>query len=185
MKRTPSHQPSAISYQTDKPRLKKSLTSYVLGFGSWISGLSIFLAACGGTELRPVDIAAEDMCAFCKMAISEKQYAAEFITKDGEPLKFDDLSCMIRYIEGKQNQDAIAAYFVVDFTSRAWVKAEEAHYVRSSEFKTPMRGGIVAFKDVSKANEAAVKYRGELLRFANVMNVPQRREGTKNRYENS
>jgi copper chaperone NosL len=103
------------------------------------------------------------------MAISEKQYAAEFIDKDSEPYKFDDIGCMIRYVKGNQNKDTIAAYFVVDFDSQSWVKAEEAHYVRSSEFKTPMSGGMVAFKDKSKADGAVAKHQGELLSFSDLM----------------
>jgi copper chaperone NosL len=127
------------------------------------------LAGCGRAEIKPVDIVAEDMCALCKMAISEKQYAAEFITHDGEPLKFDDIGCMVRYLEGQQNKDDIAAYFVVDFDSREWVRAEAAHYIRSSELQTPMSGGIVAFKDQSKMEAAAAQYQGDRLRFSDLL----------------
>ena len=62
--------------------------------------------------------------------------------------------------------DAIRATFVMDFERREWLKAEDAFYVRSSEFKTPMSGGIVAFKDEANAQQAAATYRGSMLRFA-------------------
>ncbi|MBI3950616.1 MAG: nitrous oxide reductase accessory protein NosL [Acidobacteria bacterium] len=139
----------------------------------------IWLIACQEAALRPVEIAAEDMCALCKMAISEKRFAAEFINRDGDAFKFDDISCMTRYIEGKRNRNAIAGYFVVDFDSREWVRGEEAHYVRSSELQTPMGGGIVAFKDRPKAEAAVTKYQGEHLSFNDLLNSPQRHEGIK------
>ena len=100
------------------------------------------------------------------MAISEKRFAAEFITADGEAVKFDDLGCLLNHRRERPIQYEIAAYFVVDFDSREWVKAEEAHYVRSPQFKTPMGAGIAAFKDRSRAEASAAELKGQLLRFA-------------------
>ena len=126
------------------------------------------LAACVRADIQPVELVAEDMCESCRMAISEKRYAAEFIDQDGNALKFDDLRCAVRYLQDKNNRIAIARTFVTDFDSRQWVKAEEAYYVRSSEFRTPMNGGIVAFRDKSRAEAAADQYHGQLLSVAAV-----------------
>jgi copper chaperone NosL len=126
----------------------------------------LLLTACAKTEPEPVDILPEDMCAFCRMAISEKQYAAQFITRDGDAFKFDDIGCLLNYVKGKQNQGEIDAYFVADFETREWTRGESAFYARSAEFKTPMSGGIVAFKDRGRAEAAANKHHGESLQFA-------------------
>jgi copper chaperone NosL len=123
-------------------------------------------AACATKEPQPVDILPEDMCAFCRMAISEKQYAAQFITRDGDAFKFDDIGCLLNYVKERQNPQQIAAYFVADFETREWTRGESAFYARSIEFKTPMSSGIVAFKDRGKAEAAAGKHHGELLQFA-------------------
>jgi copper chaperone NosL len=125
----------------------------------------IALAACRNGAIEPVDIAAEDMCAQCKMAISEKRFAAEFIDRDGQPFKFDDIACMAGYIKQRGGREKISVYFVSDFDSRQWVKAEAAYYVRSPEIKTPMSGGVVAFKDEAESREAVATYRGEPLSF--------------------
>jgi copper chaperone NosL len=106
------------------------------------------------------------MCAMCKMAISEKRFAAEFIDRDGQAFKFDDISCMVDYIKSRQRRDAIAATYLMDFDSRQWIKAETAYCVQSAEIKTPMRGGIIAFKDAASAASAAEKYHGQPRRFA-------------------
>jgi copper chaperone NosL len=125
-------------------------------------------AGCQRGAIEPVEIAPEDACAFCRMVISEKRYAAEFIDVDGEAYKFDDITCMGKHAREKLGARQIAARFVVDYEARRWVKAEDAYYVRSSELKTPMSGGVVAFKDEAQAREAAANYHGQLLRFADV-----------------
>ena len=123
------------------------------------------LANCQRRALRPVDIAAEDMCSFCKMSISEKRYAAEVIDSEGQAYKFDDIGCMVNFVKQKRSQSEVRAYFVMDFDKREWIRGQDAFYVRSSEFTTPMAGGISAFKDESRAQAAVTKYHGKLLSF--------------------
>ena len=128
----------------------------------------VVLTSCQQRAVEPVAIEANDMCSFCRMSISEKRYAAELIDSDGQPFKFDDIGCMANFIKQKKNNTSIEATFVMDFDRREWLEAEKASYVRSSEFKTPMNGGIVAFRDQSSAQAAVAKYRGAMLAFAEV-----------------
>ena len=128
----------------------------------------VLLAGCQKGSMEPVNIEPNDMCAFCRMSISEKRYAAELVQHDGEALKFDDIGCMVNFTKQKHIGAASGAAFVMDFDRREWLKANDAFYVRSSEFKTPMNGGIVAFKDQPSAAAAAAKYHGTTLRFAEV-----------------
>jgi copper chaperone NosL len=123
------------------------------------------LANCQSATLEPAAIEANDMCAFCRMSISEKQYAAELIDRDGEVFKFDDIGCMANFRKEKKNDGSIRATFVMDFERREWLRADDAFYVRSAELKTPMSGGIVALKDESNAQATAAKYQGTILRF--------------------
>jgi copper chaperone NosL len=129
---------------------------------------ALWLAGCGAPKFEPVEIAVEDMCALCKMAISEKQYAAEFISRDGDAFKFDDIGCMANYVAEKKVED-VAAYYVVDFDSKQWLKAEEANFVASPNFHTPMSGGIVAFRDRSRAEASAAANQGRLISFAEAL----------------
>jgi copper chaperone NosL len=126
-------------------------------------------AGCQKSAVEPVAIAAEDICGYCRMAISEKQYAAEFVDRDGQAFKFDDIGCMIEHLKTRKNRADIAAYFVADFESRSWLKAEDAALVRSKELKTPMGFGIVAFKDREKADQAAGAYHGTVAMFAELI----------------
>src|ERR1700687_4734059 len=117
----------------------------LLGVVSWIVIAGIFLASCQRSMNGPVAIAPDDMCAYCKMAISEKRYAAELIDSEGQAFKFDDIGCMVNFIKAKKNTTKIVAHFVMDFDERQWIKADDAYYVRSSEITAPMNGGIIAF----------------------------------------
>ena len=124
----------------------------------------LVFTACRDTEIKPAEIAAEDMCAHCKMAISEKEFAAEFINQDSEAFKFDDIGCMLDYLKAKPDTK-IAAYFLVDYKTKKWVKSAAASFVKSAEIKTPMGGGMIAFHDPAIAEAAATKYKGKKLNF--------------------
>ncbi|MFZ0062897.1 MAG: nitrous oxide reductase accessory protein NosL [Pyrinomonadaceae bacterium] len=130
----------------------------------------LLLIGCATSTVEPVPLAPEDMCDYCRMIISEKRYAAEFIGSDGQAFKFDDIGCMANFIRSKRNTTKVVARFVMDFDSRQWIKADDAYYVRSPELTTPMNGGIVAFVDQSKAQEAVGKYHGTQLRSKDVFN---------------
>lgn len=125
----------------------------------------LVFADCQTRKIEPVAIAPGDMCSYCKMAISQKQYAAELIDSDGEVLKFDDIGCLLNFLKQRSINVSGASWFVMDFDQRQWIKADNAHYVESKEVTTPMNGGIIAFKDQARAQEAVGKYHGKLLNF--------------------
>lgn len=139
---------------------------------SWLwccCGLLLFFSGCKTTKLQPVAIEREDMCSYCKMAISEKKYAAEFIDSEEKVFKFDDMGCMLNFVKSKKISN-VAAYFVMDFDEGQWLKADDAYFVRSSEVDTPMGGGFIAFRDQTKAQQAVEKFKGKLFRFNEVVN---------------
>lgn len=125
---------------------------------SRIAVAAVLFAACSAGEIRPVDIEPGDMCSFCRMAISEKQFAAEMIDDEGNALKFDDVGCMLRYKNGTAGSANITATFVTDLESKKWVKAEDAFFVRSGSMKTPMGSGIVAYSSADKAGAGSVRF---------------------------
>lgn len=143
----------------------KFFSALMIGCGL---AMLIVLIQCGRGPGEPVALEANDMCSFCRMSISEKRYAAELIDDNGHAFKFDDIGCLANFIKQKRNDAPIEATFVMDFERREWLKAENAFYVHSSELKTPMNGGIIAFTDQSSAGAAMTKYHGTMLRFADV-----------------
>jgi copper chaperone NosL len=98
------------------------------------------------------------MCSFCRMAISEKQYAAEIIDQEENVMKFDDIGCMLHYLEGSGAKLKPAAIFVTDVETRSWLPVDKAFFARPANMKTPMGSGIVAYAAKEKAGPDAVSF---------------------------
>ncbi len=101
--------------------------------------------------MKPVDIFPEDMCASCKMAVSDQRFASEILSESGEVLKFDDPGCLEDYRRAHPDLK-IAAQFVKDYEAGRWLRWEDAVIVTTGLF-TPMGSGKVAFRDSSRARE--------------------------------
>jgi copper chaperone NosL len=125
--------------------------------------LLTLLTACRSHSPQPVEIEASDMCSRCRMAISQRQFAAEILDAGDDAAKFDDIGCMLRYLASRENKHA--AVFGVDFRTRQWVDANEAFFVRGSKVATPMNGGILTFRQRADAEAAARQYGGSVLPF--------------------
>jgi hypothetical protein len=136
-------------------------------------GLSICvilaLTACQQAEVKPLDITESDICFRCKSPVADKHYAAELVTKDGFVRKFDDMGCMLEHAKTKIGKKNIVAYYVMDFPTQQWVKAEEAQFVKSDKFQTPQNGGILAFKDKAKAEALAAQYQAQPIKLEDLL----------------
>lgn len=119
--------------------------------------------SCGrGPDLsRPPEIRyGEDVCDQCRMIISEARFAAAYVTAAGDTRRFDDIGDMLAYM-GDRHED-VAAIWVHDYETEAWLRAEEAHYVVSEHVHTPMGHGIVAFADDARAEAFAAEVGGQV-----------------------
>ncbi len=124
--------------------------------------------ACISSSLAPVEIYPEDMCSRCRMAISDKRFAGEILVEVGVVRKFDDLGCLLKDMRDRAARDEPPA-FAVDFERREWVDVKKAYYVQSSRISTPMGSGLIAFKSRSDAEEAAAKYGGRVMNYADMV----------------
>lgn len=116
-----------------------------------IMAVALMTAACGQKQYEPVAINEEtDQCAICNMAITDDAFATQIITKDGRPFKFDDLGCMYEWF-AKNGTDDVGIAFVRDYDSKTWLKLEDAYYVYSESFSTPMAYGVVSFAEEASA----------------------------------
>lgn len=110
-------------------------------------------AGCAGGEIRPVELYPEDMCAACRMAISDARFASEIIEKDGTVHKFDDIGCLLKFRE-RGGESQIAAIFLKDYETLAWVPYEKSTIVETG-IATPMASGRVAFAASDRAGAFA------------------------------
>ena len=118
-------------------------------------------AACGARAEGPPPIEVDrSACAHCGMLISEPVYAAASRASGGEATLFDDIACMLA---ARRGSAGVQQAWVHDTPSGAWIDAVEALFVKSDQLRTPMGGGVIAFRERGAAEHAAARHNGRLM----------------------
>lgn len=107
----------------------------------------------------------DSACSECGMIVSDERYATATIVmgeRGPEPRLFDDFNCQVNYETHGPALNVIARW-VHDHDSRAWLPANSAHYVHSSNLQTPMASGIAAFASEEAAKRFAEELQGEVI----------------------
>lgn len=108
------------------------------------------------------------MCAFCKMAISQKQYCAELIDAERNVSKFDDIGCMIQFAQERNiGEDRLGQFhvFVRNYQKRDWIEGPQALYVQSESIHSPMASGLIAVSNPKDAERLAAQFHGRRMKF--------------------
>ena len=66
-------------------------------------------------------------------------------------------------------QEEVTAFFVHDYESREWIRAETAHFVLSDSLTTPMLSGLAAFASIEQADAFATEVGGKMLTFEELL----------------
>jgi len=121
----------------------------------------LFITSCTGGGPQPIRYG-QDNCDFCKMGIADKRFGAEILTNKGKAYKFDDFHCLLAFLDSKVlATKEIADVYLIDFSvDRQWVRADEAHLLKSESLHSPMNGNIAAFKNTDSMNKYAIELRG-------------------------
>jgi copper chaperone NosL len=101
------------------------------------------------------------------MIISDPRFAAAYYTTDGDSKQFDDIGGMA--VHHAEHQEQIAQFWVHDFDTEQWLKADQAHFVMSDQIHSPMDYGIVAFSDQARAMEFASTNNAMVMSFEAIM----------------
>lgn len=153
-------------------RLRRTLNSYRRQSAITLSlmmaaSLLLILTGCGGrADAAPVPPKihyGEDICEFCGMIISEERFAAGYITHDGQEHIFDDIGDMFKAHLSQPTE--VIAFFVHDYDSSDWIRAESAYYVLAEELLTPMSSGLAACSSAERATALAADFKGQVLAF--------------------
>lgn len=111
----------------------------------------VLLALVLGCNSGPVPLEfGKDGCEFCKMILMDPKFGCEIVTDKGRVYKFDDINCMIQYME-EQNLDELGnhQFYIIDYHQPGHlIDAREAHYLYAEEIRTPMAARTVAFGDI-------------------------------------
>ncbi|MEG0259466.1 MAG: nitrous oxide reductase accessory protein NosL [Lysinibacillus sp.] len=124
----------------------------------------VVLSGCSEKTYKPRDIVSEtDVCKVCNMSIVHEDYAGQIALENGDYETFDDIGCLMDYIE-TNGDGKVGAAFIKDAQSSKWIDVYEATYVYDKDFWTPMNYGVLAFQTADAANEWMKKEsKGKLL----------------------
>jgi len=142
--------------------------------------LLLLLAAYGCTSKRVQQTAPkgavpinteEDLCQLCWMPIPDNSCACE-VLHAGKILKFDAIECLVGYLRIARLADSAGVeLFVRDAKTNAWLSPDSAFFFHG-EINSPMGGGIVAFADSAQAAALLKDFKGAIIHWDKVMQIP-------------
>ncbi len=137
--------------------------------------LAFVAAGCaqGTAEITPPEIRyGEDVCAACKMIISDPRFAAAYTHEISpgryENVLFDDIGDMLMHAD-QHPEHTVVAWWVHDYDSEAWLNGAEAVYVFSNALRTPMAQGTAAFASEAAAQRLAAELDGEVFAWSGLL----------------
>ncbi len=112
----------------------------------WLSLVAIpVLAACSPAIPPPAQLDTKtENCAFCRMTVSDRHFAAQIVARGEEPLFFDDLGCLHGYLGEKNITGRRVMVYVADHRSGDWAPASSALFSRQAALETPMASHLIA-----------------------------------------
>lgn len=128
-------------------------------YSTVISFLSVaFILSSCSTRPEPFTIG-QDHCYSCKMGIVDLKFGGEIITRKGKIYKFDDMGCMISFLNsGGLEEKDIKSKLVMNYEKpNEFIDVSIAWFLTSQAINSPMNSHIAGF--TSKEN--ATKITGE------------------------
>lgn len=133
-----------ISRRRKFARLKHAATSVIP-----LLAMLIVLPGCDSSKVA-IEYGKDD-CAECKMLLVDRHYGTAFVTDKGKVFKFDDINCLLKFINGSTKPQGKA--MVINFPeTNHFLPVEEAVFLRHSKLRTPMNSGLAAFSDKEAAD---------------------------------
>ena len=106
----------------------------------------------GNMEYQAVDIKVKEyQCSECSMDVEVLEYAAQLIAKNGNTYFFDDIGCVVLWLENHSPDTQIILTQTLD--THLWIDATKAWYSRIAP--SPMGYGLAA---VENKKEGLVTY---------------------------
>lgn len=128
-----------------------------------IAALALLAASCSATAMGPPEIAVDHTaCSHCGMLVSEPVYAAAYQAEGREPRVFDDIDCMLNAI--RQETASPITIWLQDAAGAGWIDADDAFVVAATEIRSPMGGGLLAYRDAAAAQKTAAARHGRVMR---------------------
>jgi nitrous oxide reductase accessory protein NosL len=143
----------------------------VLGLTAMLLGSALAFAA----TPAPQTITEKMSCAACGMYPHRyPQWQTQVIFTDGTMSAFDGNKCMFRFLLNLQKfaperkAEQVAAVWVKDFKTGAWLDGKTAHYVIDSKELGPMGKELIPFATRAAAEEFQKANGGTIETYANI-----------------
>lgn len=129
-------------------------TLKIQGFILIFSLLATSISCTRNIDQSPRDINFDrDICVLCLMGLADQKYSAQSINSRGDVLWYDDLGCLIFYMESpdweRYGGDEAVSY-IADSKTGEWLRVEEAWYTYGDQ--TPMGYGYAAHRHQSDSS---------------------------------
>lgn len=136
-----------------------------------VLSLAALLVATGCAPSGPDPIVyGADVCAYCRMQISDSRFGAELVTRKGRSVKFDSIECLLGYYKQAAAANDVASVWVSDFRHPGtMLDAGAARFIDLGAGRAPMGRGWAAVATARDAaalgviDIAAIKRWGDLL----------------------
>ncbi len=99
-------------------------------------------------------------CVNCNMYIKSNTHNAKAVTEKNT-LEFDAIECLVDYIQ-EHNNKTFTSFWVSNYTTGNFIKAENATYIISKAMPSPMGANLSAFKSAEDAQKIKEKKGGNL-----------------------
>lgn len=135
-----------------------------------LGAAALVLTGCGekasGTE--PPKIAyGKDLCARCRMIISDERFAAGLVEPGGDALVFDDPGELIAQVQEEGLKDR--RVWVHDYLTKKWIDGTQAFFVVDNDLMTPMGTGVVALESRDEAERLAAEKGGQVMTWQEIV----------------
>ncbi len=131
--------------------------------------VTILFLSCS-SEPEPIRYG-KDACYTCKMTLMDKKFGAEIVTAKGKVYKFDDVNCMINFINSDYlGNETITHKLVIAFSQpEKLLNAEEAFFLKSDQIRSPMASQVAAFESEQSMLKNKAKLKAIYLGWGELM----------------
>lgn len=105
-------------------------------------------------KTEPIDYG-KDNCYFCKMGIVDPKFGGEVVTKKTKVYKFDDVICMVHFLQtGTIAENEIAKKVVINYEKEnEFIEVDKAIFLASPDLRSPMGSNAASFSSKDAAEK--------------------------------
>lgn len=111
----------------------------------------------------------KDNCSYCEMTISDIRFATELMNQNGKAYKFDDLSCMLKFMKDRKDEhfpDIMASDYLAP---NQLIDVKGKYILKGEDLKSPMGGNCAVFSQLDSAKLYAGRMELEFVTFEELM----------------